>query len=64
MSEGKIPTAERIEKRAYELYLERGGENGRDFDDWVIAEKELTQVSEQSASAATRARASRVGRLD
>jgi hypothetical protein len=64
MSEGKTPTAEQIEKRAYELYLERGGENGRDFDDWVIAERELIQVSEQSTSAATKARAASAGRTD
>jgi hypothetical protein len=28
--------------RAYELYLQRGCEDGRDVDDWIRAEKELT----------------------
>ena len=27
--------------RAYEMYLERGGQHGLDFDDWVRAEREL-----------------------
>jgi hypothetical protein len=34
---------EEIEKRAYEIYLRRGGENGRDLDDWFAAEQELAQ---------------------
>jgi hypothetical protein len=32
---------EEIRRRAYEIYLERGGEPGRDVDDWVQAEREL-----------------------
>ena len=32
---------EAIAKRAYELFLERGGENGHDLDDWLQAEREL-----------------------
>jgi len=27
--------------RAYELYLERGGSDGGDFDDWLAAEREI-----------------------
>jgi hypothetical protein len=30
-----------IATRAYELFLQRGGEHGRDFDDWLAAEREL-----------------------
>jgi hypothetical protein len=37
-----IPTREEIEKRAYELYLARGCESGRDVEDWLAAERELT----------------------
>lgn len=33
---------EHIAHRAYELYVERGGEPGKDVEDWVRAEKELT----------------------
>jgi hypothetical protein len=32
---------ERIRRRAYEMYLERGGEPGRDLEDWLHAEREL-----------------------
>ena len=35
------PTDEQIRARAYEMYLERGGHHGLDFDDWVRAEREL-----------------------
>jgi hypothetical protein len=31
----------RIEKRAYELFLHRGAQPGYHFDDWVKAEKEV-----------------------
>ena len=37
------PTDEEIRARAYEMYLERGGDDGLDFDDWVRAERELRQ---------------------
>ena len=30
-----------IRRRAYEIYLERGEEPGRDLDDWLQAEREL-----------------------
>ena len=33
---------DRVSQRAYELYLARGGSDGRDFDDWLTAERELT----------------------
>jgi hypothetical protein len=35
------PTADDIRVRAYHRYLERGGNHGADFDDWVEAEKDL-----------------------
>jgi hypothetical protein len=41
------PTEEDVRVRAYHRYLERGGVNGNDFDDWVEAEKEL-RVERQS----------------
>jgi hypothetical protein len=34
-------TPEHIRFRAYELYLQRGSEPGRDLDDWLKAEIEL-----------------------
>jgi hypothetical protein len=32
---------ELISQRAYELYLIRGGEHGRDFEDWLQAEQDV-----------------------
>jgi DUF2934 family protein len=36
------PSGEEIARRAHELYLQRGGEHGKDVEDWVRAEKELS----------------------
>jgi len=35
------PSEDDIRLRAYHIYLERGGVDGGDVDDWVMAEKEL-----------------------
>ncbi|OJH40788.1 DUF2934 domain-containing protein [Cystobacter ferrugineus] len=35
------PTAEQISRRAYELFLARGGEHGHHDEDWIQAEREL-----------------------
>jgi hypothetical protein len=35
------PTREDIERRAYEIYLERGGTEGSEMEDWLRAEQEL-----------------------
>ena len=32
---------EEIAARAYEIYLQRGGVDGRDIEDWTQAEREL-----------------------
>lgn len=32
---------QRIAERAYELYVTRGGSDGRDLDDWLAAERDL-----------------------
>lgn len=37
------PDREKLASRAYELYLERGGADGMDMDDWLEAERELLQ---------------------
>lgn len=52
MTEAKtkeLPATE-IERRAYELYLERGGADGHDVDDWVQAERELRAGAGKSQS--------------
>ena len=38
------PNPERISARAYELYLARGGSDGQAWDDWLAAERELSEA--------------------
>ena len=49
------PAREDIERRAYELYLERGAADGGDLDDWLRAERELNRSGDatQSSTAPT-----------
>lgn len=35
------PTEQDIRERAYQIYLERGGAQGHDLEDWMQAEREL-----------------------
>jgi DUF2934 family protein len=42
MTQRREPSIEEISKQAYNLYVERGGEHGRDIEDWVRAEKDLS----------------------
>ena len=37
------PTEEEIAVRAYHIYLERGEAEGNPSDDWIQAERELTE---------------------
>jgi len=37
------PTYDEIAEAAYHRYLQRGGADGRDFDDWLEAERELKE---------------------
>ena len=39
---------EEIERRAYELYEQRGRKDGRDWDDWLQAEREMNPTEIQS----------------
>jgi len=39
------PTREEIELRAYQIYMERGGADGQDVEDWLQAERELVERS-------------------
>jgi hypothetical protein len=34
---------EEIRNRAYEIYLQRGGQSGHELEDWLQAEPELTK---------------------
>jgi hypothetical protein len=40
----KRPTEAQIRARAYEIFLERGGQHGHETDDWLQAEYELMQL--------------------
>lgn len=42
MIEHKELSRKDISQRAYDLYVRRGGQPGKDVEDWVRAEKELT----------------------
>lgn len=44
-------THEQIEKRAYEIYLQRNGEEGHALEDWLIAEEELMRERPKRESA-------------
>ena len=37
----RVVTESDVARRAYDLYLARGGEHGHDLDDWLQAEREL-----------------------
>ncbi len=39
--ERQAPDRDAVARRAYERFVQRGGEHGRDLEDWVEAEKEL-----------------------
>ena len=36
-----VPLEERIRQRAHEIYLQRGGQDGSELDDWLQAEQEI-----------------------
>ena len=42
-SGAKVPTPEEIERRAYAIFLARGGTGRNAVDDWLRAERELLQ---------------------
>jgi len=57
MSERKLTEKDQVERRAYELYLERGRADGQDLADWFTAERELIEFSQRPVSGAPRGRA-------
>jgi hypothetical protein len=42
---------EQIQRRAYELYVERGNQSGSEVDDWLQAETEILERQEQGFAA-------------
>ena len=45
-----IPLKERVRRRAYELYVERGNQSGTEIDDWLQAEEEILAAAEQPSA--------------
>jgi hypothetical protein len=46
-----LPLDEQIRQRAHEIYLQRGGQDGSDWDDWFQAEQEIqTALDEEGIS--------------
>ena len=45
----QLPLEERVQMRAYELYVLRGNESGSEMDDWLQAEDEIRDEEEQAA---------------
>jgi len=45
------PTSEQIAERAYELYLARGSVHGHEREDWLEAEKQLTELPVRNTQA-------------
>jgi len=48
------PTPEQIQKRAYQIFLARGGGPGRELGDWLQAEREIREQSQPVADEASR----------
>jgi Protein of unknown function (DUF2934) len=46
-----LPLEERVRRRAYELYVERGNESGSELDDWLQAEEEILRAHEEALAA-------------
>ncbi len=45
------PTHEDVQRRAYEIYLSQGRTDGRDLDNWLQSERELSQANGGTTSA-------------
>ena len=44
----RLSLEERIQRRAYELYVQRGNESGSELDDWLQAEEEICRAEEEA----------------
>jgi hypothetical protein len=49
-----LPLEERIRRRAYELYRQRGNESGSELNDWLQAEEEIHRAIEETVDEASR----------
>jgi chromosome condensin MukBEF ATPase and DNA-binding subunit MukB len=46
-----LPLQEQIRRRAHEIYVQRGGQDGSELDDWLKAEGELRQADDEESVA-------------
>jgi hypothetical protein len=44
----QLPLEERIRRRAYDLYVQRGNKSGSELDDWLQAEEEIRRAEEEA----------------
>ena len=44
-----LPLEEQVRRRAHEIYLQKGGEDGSDLDDWLQAEREIREAQGSQA---------------
>ena len=49
-----LPLEERIRRRAYDLYVQRGNQSGSALDDWLRAEEEIRRAMEQAIDEASK----------
>lgn len=49
MQKQSIPLEEQIRQRAYQIYLQRGGQHASELDDWLKAEAEFRQAEEEES---------------
>jgi len=47
LNKERLSLEERVQRRAYELYVLRGNQSGSEIDDWLQAEEEIRRVQEQ-----------------
>lgn len=47
---GTAESSERIRTRAYELFEQRGREDGHDLEDWLAAENEIHDGASRAAA--------------
>jgi len=45
ISADRAPNCDEIRRRAYEIYLERGGLPGEELEDWLQAEREIESAA-------------------
>ena len=45
---------ERIRRRAYELYVQRGNQSGSELEDWLHAEEEIRRADDEAIDEASK----------